>query len=370
MNSESAAANTPLAGSNTAAGDATASSETAACDATASSSSAACHAQHTVSVVIPCYYSEKMIAEVVHLTRKVLVEAGYDYEFVLTNDGSTDGTFAEIEKLHAEDPKVIGINLAKNFGQHSAIMAGLRHATGDLVMLMDDDMQTHPSQCMKILKPMDDPADYDVVFATFPDHHEAWWRLLGSRFTDWSMRVLTKRPKEIKSSNFLVMRGYIAKQITEYTGPYVYIQGLLFRATNRMLNVPVKHFDREVGSSGYTLKSLIRLWSTVLNFSMAPLRFAAVIGAILGGLGVLGAILLIVQRVTDPTIQQGWSSLMVTMLGCSGIVVLFLGLIGEYLGRLFMTINKAPQYVLREVIGGNEEVAPHDTAEKRRRRSY
>lgn len=309
--------------------------------------------QTKVSVVIPCYYSEKTIGKVVRLTREELIKAGYDYEFVLSNDGSTDGTFDEIKKLHEEDHKVIGVNLAKNFGQHSAIMAGLRHATGDLVMLMDDDMQTHPSQCIKLLDAMTD--DADVVFATFPDHRESWWRKLGSRFTVWSMRVLTKRPKEIESSNFMLMRGFVAKEITEYDGPYVYIQGLLFRVTNRMVNIPVKHFDREVGVSGYNLKSLIRLWSTVLNFSMAPLRFAAVIGAILGGLGILGAIFLAVQRITDPSIQQGWSSLMVTILVCSGIIVMFLGLVGEYLGRLFMTINKAPQYVLREVI--DEEVS-------------
>lgn len=316
--------------------------------------------QTKVSVVIPCYYSEKTIGKVVRLTREELIKAGYDYEFVLSNDGSTDGTFDEIKKLHEEDHKVIGVNLAKNFGQHSAIMAGLRHATGDLVMLMDDDMQTHPSQCIKLLDAMTD--DADVVFATFPDHRESWWRKLGSRFTVWSMRVLTKRPKEIESSNFMLMRGFVAKEITEYDGPYVYIQGLLFRVTNRMVNIPVKHFDREVGVSGYNLKSLIRLWSTVLNFSMAPLRLAAVIGAILGGLGILGAIFLAVQRITDPSIQQGWSSLMVTILVCSGIIVMFLGLVGEYLGRLFMTINKAPQYVLREVIGeevSNKAVEPN-----------
>lgn len=321
------------------------------------------NAQTKVSVVIPCYYSEKTIGKVVRLTREELIKAGYDYEFVLSNDGSTDDTFDEIKKLHEEDHKVIGVNLAKNFGQHSAIMAGLRHATGDLVMLMDDDMQTHPSQCIKLLDAMTD--DADVVFATFPDHRESWWRKLGSRFTVWSMRVLTKRPKEIESSNFMLMRGFVAKEITEYDGPYVYIQGLLFRVTNRMVNIPVKHFDREVGVSGYNLKSLIRLWSTVLNFSMAPLRFAAVIGAILGGLGILGAIFLAVQRIADPSIQQGWSSLMVTMLVCSGIIVMFLGLVGEYLGRLFMTINKAPQYILREVVGEEafNKAAEQDTGQ-------
>lgn len=301
-----------------------------------------------VSVVIPCYYSEKMIEKVVGMTRAELLSAGYDYEFVLVNDGSTDGTFDKIRMLSSEDPKVKGINMAKNFGQHSAIIAGLKRVSGDCVMLMDDDMQTHPSQCHLLLEEMDN--GWDVVFGQFPEHKEAWWRRLGSRFTAWSMRVLTGRPKDIVLSNFMVIRRYIVDEIVKYDGPYVYIQGLLFRATRNMTDVPVQHFDREQGVSGYTLKSLIRLWSTVLNFSMVPLRAAAIVGAALGVIGLVGAVALIIQRLTDPTMQLGWSSLMVTMLLCSGVIVMFLGLLGEYLGRLFMTTNKAPQYVVKETL--------------------
>lgn len=300
-----------------------------------------------VSVVIPCYYSEKMIGTVVEQTRAELKRAGYDYEFVLVNDGSTDGTFAAIAELCAEDDRIVGVNCAKNSGQHNAIMAGLRETQGDLILLMDDDMQTHPSQCVKLL---DSVGDADVVFASWPEHKQAWWRELGSKFTVWSMRVLTDRPKEIYASNFIVLRRHVRDEIVRYQGPYVYIQGLIFRATANIKNEEVTHFERAQGTSGYSLKSLIRLWSTVLNFSMVPLRLAAIVGAALGVIGIASAFIVFVMRLLDPGMQAGWPSLMATMLTCSGLIILFLGIIGEYLGRMFMTINNAPQYVLKQTI--------------------
>lgn len=300
-----------------------------------------------VSVVIPCYYSEKMIGTVVEQTREELVKADYDYEFILVNDGSTDGTFAAITALCEHDENIVGINCAKNSGQHNAIMAGLRKTRGELVLLMDDDMQTHPSQCVKLL---DSIGDSDVVFASWPEHKQAWWRELGSKFTVWSMRVLTDRPKEIYASNFIVLRRHIRDEIVRYQGPYVYIQGLIFRATANIKNVEVVHYERAQGTSGYTLKTLIRLWSTVLNFSMVPLRLAAVVGAVLGVIGLVSALVIFVMRLLDPSMQAGWPSLMATTLTCSGLIILFLGLIGEYLGRVFMTLNNAPQYVLKQTI--------------------
>ncbi len=164
------------------------------------------------------------------------------------------------------------------------------------------------------------------------------------------MRVLTDRPKEIYSSNFAVFRRHIRDEVVRYQGPYVYIQGLLFRATANIKNVKVEHYERAQGTSGYSLKSLIRLWSTVLNFSMVPLRVAAVVGAVLGVVGLASALVVFIMRLADPGMQAGWPSLMATMLTCSGLIILFLGIIGEYLGRMFMTINNAPQYVLKETI--------------------
>lgn len=313
-----------------------------------------------ISVVIPCYYSEKVIADVVSQTRAELVVGGYDYEFVLVNDGSRDKTFQAITGLCEEDSHVKGVDLMRNFGQHNAIMAGLYETTGDAILLMDDDMQTHPSQCLTLIEGLKD--DVDVVFAKFHVHKESLFRRLGSRFAMFTIRVLAGCPKGITDSNFLVMRSCVRDEMLHYASASVYIQGLIFRTTDRMVNVEVEHFDRQEGDSGYTFKSLLRLWSTILNFSVTPLRIASVLGALMGGAGLIGAIVLFVERVFDPSMQLGWASTMVTILVCSGAIMVFMGFLGEYVGRLFMTVNKKPQFIVRTRHQCVEQNAPCEAA--------
>lgn len=299
-----------------------------------------------VSVVIPCYRSEQTIGDVVRQTRDELVRAGYNYEFVLVNDGSPDQTFARIRELCAEDPKVKGIDLVRNFGQHGAIMAGLNHTVGDLVLLMDDDMQTHPSQVPLLLDRIYD--GWDVVFARYKNGlKERWYRRAGSAFAEWTSHVLTGSPKDIYASSFFVMRDYVRDNMIAYTGPYPYVQGLIFRATNKVTDTPVQHFERAVGSSGYTLRTLIGLWSAILGLSVVPLRLAACCGAILSLAGIVWAIIIVIEKLAGLVTQEGWASLMATLLVCSGLVLLFLGLIGEYLGRLSLSVTGAPQYEVR-----------------------
>ena len=302
-----------------------------------------------VSVVIPCYRSSATIEKVVRLTRAELLSAGYDYEFVLVNDKSPDNTYEVIRAIAESDEHVVAIDFSKNQGQHNALMAGLREAHGSYMLLMDDDMQTHPSQCLKLVNALHDEG-HDVVFARWKEHKEAWWRLLGSGFATWSMRVMTHRPKDIYSSNFLVMRKHIRDEIIRYEGPYVYIQGLIFRSTSNIVNVDVEHFDREQGTSGYTLKTLMRLWFAILNFSMMPLRLASFLGVALGLVGFISGVGVIIAKIINPAMAAGWPSLMAVLLFCSGIILMSLGFIGEYLGRVFMTVNKAPQYVVREKV--------------------
>ena len=298
-----------------------------------------------VSVAIPCYKSERTIGKVVSLSRQELHTLGYATEFVLVNDCSGHETYDEICRLASESDDVIGIDLAKNSGQHAAIMCALHHVHGDIVVLMDDDMQTHPSQLQFMLEALTD--DVDVVFGRYPHRQEALWRRAGSLFWRWTMRVMTNCPKDIELTSFVVMRSRVAKEMLRYDGPYPVVQGLVFRATSHVTNANVKHFDREVGTSGYTLKALIRLWSNVLNFSMMPLRFATALGSLMGVAGLVSAVYLIVRKLMRPETPIGWSSTMVTLLTCSGLVILTLGIVGEYVGRLFMTANRTPQFVER-----------------------
>ena len=307
-------------------------------------------AHELVSVVIPCYYSKNMIGKVVRLTRDELVALGYDTQFVLVNDGSDDGTYDAICALSDESDDVVGIDLMRNFGQHNAIMAGLHQVAGDIVMVMDDDMQTHPSQCRFLLEKLSEGAD--VVFGKYRVHKESAFRRAGSSFAMSLIRLLADCPKGIVDSNYFVMRRIVCDEMISYRSPSVYIQGLIFRTTNRIENVDIDHFEREEGSSGYTLKSLMKLTSTILNFSAIPLRIATVLGCVLGFLGLAGAIALLVERRIDPEMVIGWSSLMVTVLVCSGVITICVGIVGEYVGRLFQTDMGRPQFIVRKKKGG------------------
>lgn len=301
---------------------------------------------YKISVIIPCYYSEKTIAKAVHLAKEELLRLGYDYEFVLVNDGSTDGTFREITALCEADPKVKGVDFSRNFGQHSALMAALHYVTGDYVMGMDDDLQTHPSQFARLLDKLEQ-GDYDIVYGWYPNKHHSWFRNFGSNFERWTMRVLTGRPKWLHTSSFWVARSFVCREALKYGGPYPHLSGLLLRVTRNVANVELEHFDRAEGHSGYTLRSLIRLWSTATNFSVLPLRFSLLCGALFGTVGIVGAILIVIQKLLDPTVLTGWSSLMVVILLAAGINLICLGLVGEYVGRMFMIANHQPQYVVR-----------------------
>ncbi len=302
-----------------------------------------------VSVVIPCYRSEATVGRVVSMARDVLVEGGYDYEFLLVNDGSPDGTFAEIRRLCEQDPKVKGIDLIRNFGQHGAIMAGLNHTTGQLVLLMDDDMQTHPSQIPLLLDKVFE--GWDVVFARYENGlKESPFRRAGSAFAEWTSHVLTGSPKDIYASSFFVMRDYVRDQMVRYTGPYPYIEGLVFRVTRKVTDTPVKHYEREVGTSGYTLRALVRLWSSILGLSIIPLRITAFLGSAMSLAGIVWAIVIIVERMLGTVTQEGWASIMAVLLVCFGLVLIFLGLIGEYLGRLSLTVTAHPQYEARSML--------------------
>lgn len=302
-----------------------------------------------VSVVIPCYRSAATIEEVVALTRKVLLDQGYDYEFVLVNDGSPDDTFAHIRRLCDADPRVKGIDLVRNFGQHGAIMAGLNQTSGRLVLLMDDDMQTHPSQIPLLLDKVYE--GWDVVYARYENGlHESLFRRAGSAFAEWTMHVLTGSPKNVYASSFFVMRDYVRDNMVAYTGPYPYIQGLVFRATDKVCDTPVTHFERAQGTSGYTLRSLVKLWTAILGLSVVPLRIAAGVGALLSLAGIVWAVAIVVNRLLGAVSTEGWASLMATLLVCSGLILLFLGLIGEYLGRLSLTVTAAPQYEVRSAL--------------------
>lgn len=304
------------------------------------------------SFVIPCYRSSATIEKVVTMTMEEM--RNEEIEFVLVNDGSPDEgkTSAKIKQLAEKFSNVTAVDLAKNAGQQNAVMCGLNVAAGEYIICMDDDMQTHPSQIHKLIEKMSE--GYDVVYAYYPEKEHAWFRNLGSKFSSWTVRKLIGKPKWLKTSSFWIAKRFVRDYVIQYKNAYVFMPGLFLRTTSNIGNIEVTHFAREEGTSGYNLKALIKLWSNILGFSIRPLRLASILGGVFSVIGFLGALLVIIRKIFFGIEITGWASLIVVNCFFSGIILIFLGLIGEYLGRMFLSSGNQPQYVIRE-IKRNEE---------------
>lgn len=304
----------------------------------------------TTSVVIPCYRSSRTIRFVVEDTMKQFAAMGItDYEFVLVDDCSPDGgaTVRELRSLVTDYRQVKAVELAKNSGQHNAVMAGLNYALGDVIIAMDDDGQTRASQIPKLLSELE--KGYDIVYGYYPQKHHSFFRNLGSRFNQFTTRILLDKPKWMKTSSFWVIRGFVRDYAIQYKSAYTHLQGVFLRVTRNISCIPIEHFDRQEGKSGYTLKKLIALWANIIGFSIVPLRAATFLGYLFSLIGLIGMIAVIVRKLTHPVTAIGWPSLMVTICFFSGLILMFMGLIGEYIGRIFLGISNNPQFVVRHV---------------------
>ena len=316
------------------------------------------------SIIIPCYNSSHTIRQVVDLTCKEMNDLGRTpFEMILVDDFSPDGgaTAAELIALSAEYENVVAIELARNGGQHNAIMAGLNYAEGDYIILMDDDMQTHPSQLSPLLAKFDE--GFDVVYGYYPDKKHSAFRNFGSWVNYTTVRILIGKPKGLRTSSFCLMRKYVRDSIIRYPAQYSHMQGLVLRTVSpaKIASVPIQHFDRAYGTSNYSLKKLISLWSNIAGFSIVPLRISRTFGEILSAIGILGMIWLIFRKIIKSTQILGWTSTMMAIIFFSGVILITLGIVGEYIGRMFLTISNYPQYVVRNVYrNGKEQPAETD----------
>lgn len=303
-----------------------------------------------VSFVIPCYRSEKTITHVVDEINKTLSESDkYEYEIILINDCSPDGTFDVIKELCAKDSRITGINLAKNFGQHAALMAGFRQVQGDIVVCLDDDGQTPADEVEKLLDKIEEGSD--VVYAKYNHKQHSAFRNFGSHVNELMTRMMLGKPKELFISSYFAAKRFIIDEVIRYENSYPYVIGLVLRSTKKITNVEVNHREREVGTSGYTLKKLLGLWfNGFTSFSVQPLRIATIMGGSFAVLGFIYALYTIIKKFVNPAVPLGFSSLMSAILVIGGMVMIMLGLIGEYIGRIYITLNNSPQYVIREVV--------------------
>jgi len=308
-----------------------------------------------VSFVIPCYRSALTIGNVVKEIQDTMNAMDeYCYEIILVNDCSPDDTFDVIRKLCEENNNICGVNLAKNFGQHAALMAGFCQVTGDILVCLDDDGQTPADEVGKLLAEIE--AGQDVVYASYEHKKHSSFRNFGSWVNEKMLQFLLGKPKELYVSSYFAARRFIVDEMLRYENAYPYVIGLVLRSTKRIVNVPVSHREREIGTSGYTLGKLLALWFNGFTaFSTKPLRIATASGTVFAGLGFLYALYTIIKKFVNPAVPMGFSSLMSAILIIGGLILLVLGLVGEYIGRMYICMNSAPQYVVRDLVLQKEE---------------
>ena len=307
-----------------------------------------------LSVIIPVYNSDSSVVRLVDELKKQLAPK-MDFEIVLVNDGSslvtTDKACRELAEKYGF---VLYVRLARNFGEHNAVMAGLNSCHGKYAVIIDDDFQNPPYE----IKRMVDHAlegGYDVVYSYYDEKRHHWFRNLGSDFNNLVATVMLKKPYDLYLSSFKLLNRFLIDEVVRYSGPYPYVDGLILRTTDNIGRIKVQHDQRAEGRSNYTLRKLIRLWLNMFtNFSILPLRIATLGGLLFSLLGFLAALAVIIEKMRYPYLPAGWTSQLVSVLIMGGVQLAAIGMVGEYLGRLFLKENNQPQFVIREQVSLKE----------------
>jgi undecaprenyl-phosphate 4-deoxy-4-formamido-L-arabinose transferase len=300
-----------------------------------------------ISIVVPVYRSQAILPHLVNKIRDVFAALPWRYELILVNDVSPDDSWNVIKKLAAEHSFIRGICLTKNVGQHNATMAGLGVVRGEIVIIMDDDLQHPPESISALIEAI--RSGYDVCYTRYANRQHATWKKVGSWFNDRVASLLLKKPRGLYLSSFKALQRRIADQVVRYDGPYAYVDGLILDITHHIQVVTIQHQARFAGEGNYNLRRSLSLWlKMATSFSVFPLRVATVMGLLLTALSVLGTIAIVVRKLLHPDMASGWASLIVTVLLVGGLQTFCLGMLGEYLGRAYLKINGKPQFVVRE----------------------
>jgi undecaprenyl-phosphate 4-deoxy-4-formamido-L-arabinose transferase len=304
-----------------------------------------------ISFVIPCYHSAQTVGNVVRdIVDTVLVRSEFQYEIILVNDNPPDDTWRIICEMCRNNPNIHGICFTKNFGQHAALMAGYRKVTGDIVVSLDDDGQNPPQEMFKLIDALNEKTD--LVYAKYIQKKRSLFRNFGSKVNDWMVQWLLNKPKELYLASYYAAKRFIIDEMVKCENPFPYIDGLALRSTSEYINVDIVHKERVAGNSGYSIAKLMGLWMNGLtSFSVKPLRIATFSGFCISLIGLVLAIIIIIQKlILKDAVSAGWPSIMTVVLILDGAIMIMLGLVGEYVGRIYVTMNKSPQYVIKDEV--------------------
>lgn len=304
----------------------------------------------TVSVAIPCYKSALTIPSVVNDIRAAIhTREDFDYQIILVCDSPGDDTFDAITRLCREDPHIIGVNLSRNFGQTTAKLAALPYVTGDVLVFMDDDGQHPADQLPRLVDKVLD--GYDLVYAHFLHKKHSLFKRATSWLNGKILEINGSKPKGIVLSSFMAMSPLAVEALRKYKSPFPAVGEYLSHVICRYANVDMEHHERIAGKSNYTLSKLLRMWFTgFTNFSTVPLHIASLIGGLFAVGGGLTGLIIVIRKLVNPNIAAGYTSSICLQLFIGGIIILILGLIGEYIGRIYMTVSDMPQYRIRETL--------------------
>lgn len=300
-----------------------------------------------ISFVIPCYGSEKTIDHVVDEIISVISQRNYDYEIITVNDCSPDSVLDRLKLLAENNKKIKVINFAKNMNRPGAVMAGLNNASGDYTVVMDDDGQCPMDKFWDLFQPIKE--GHDVAIASYPERKQSAFKEFGTIVNRKMTEFIIKKPKKMQFTNFMIMRSYIVEEIIKYENPYPYFTGLLIRTTSDIVNVEMEERERFSGQTTFTFLKMLGMWVNGLTaFSIKPLRISSLLGVICAVIGFVFGIVTVIRKIVVPDISVGWSSTIAIMLFIGGLIMLMLGMIGEYIGRIYISLNRSPQYVVKE----------------------
>ncbi len=308
-----------------------------------------------ISFVIPCYGSQDTIKYVIEeIEKTVSLRNDFDYEIIAVNDASPDNVLNVLKEIAQNDNKLKVIDLAKNFGKHSAVMAGFSEVTGDYIVCLDDDGQCPTYRLWDLLEPLiSGKADFSM--ADYDKKKQSKFKNFGSAINSFMSQILIEKPKELHFTNFKAMKRFVVDEIIKYDNPFPYFEGLLLRTTKNIVTVPMEERNRIAGVGHFTFKKSLSLWINGFTaFSVKPLRIATIAGFLFALIGFVFGVAVVIKKIINPATVLGYSSLMAVLLFIGGVMMIMLGIIGEYIGRIYICINNSPQYVIREKINVEE----------------